>query len=346
MKLVGRPGAAHGVVAPVRTDPRGITGPTKREAAGPEWRRSSHGLYVPAYVEQTAEQRIVEAGVLVPRNAGLTGWAALKWCGGQWFSGFEPDGLTPRPVPMGVSRHRVRGQDGIAICEERFDSREVVVVDGIKVTNPVRSLCFEMRYADNLRHAVVALAMAAYDDLVSLEEAGDCALRHPSYTGIGQCRDAVPLGDENAWSPMEIRMQQAWSLDAGFPRPLTNRPVFDRHGRHLGTPDLIDPEAGVFGEYNGRLHLAAGRYSRDLGREEEFRAHGLEGVTMVAGDVGDQSAFVARLRGAYRRAAGVPESRRTWTLEQPSWWEETFTVAQRRALTAEQRAVWLRHRAA
>ena len=39
------------------------------------------------------------------------------------------------------------------------------------------------------------------------------------------------------------------------PRPLCNVPVFDRFGQHIGTPDLLDPVAGVVGEYDGALHL-------------------------------------------------------------------------------------------
>ena len=41
---------------------------------------------------------------------------------------------------------------------------------------------------------------------------------HPSYTGIEQCRQALALADENAWSPTEVdRCACDWELDAGFP---------------------------------------------------------------------------------------------------------------------------------
>ena len=50
-------------------------------------------------------------------------------------------------------------------------------------------------------------------------------------------------------------MRLVWELDAGHPRPLCNVPLFDRHGRHLATPDLVDPGAGVVGEYDGAVHL-------------------------------------------------------------------------------------------
>jgi hypothetical protein len=300
---------------------------------------------VPADVPMGPCQRVVEVGVLLAAYSAITGWAALAWQGGWWFDGMRADGQTHRPVPIAASRHRMRSQAGMHICEERWDPKDVIVVDGLAVTTPVRSAWFEMRYAESLHRAVAVLDMAAFHDLVSIEEARHFALQHPSYTGIEQCRNAIPLADENAWSPAEPPMRMLWEA-AGYPRPLTNRPVFDLAGNHLGTPDLIDPVSGVLGEYDGPIHLASGQRHRDLNRAEQFRSHGLESATMVTGDRADPTAFLGRLRGAYERAAEVPASRRRWTLELPSWWRPTFTVAQRRALDAEQRAVWLRHRAA
>ena len=56
----------------------------------------------------------------------------------------------------------------------------------------------------------------------------------------------------------------------------------------------------------------------------------------------DAASFVRRLHAAYRRAAQRRGGPRSWTTVQPDWWVDTSTVARRRALTADQRAVWLR----
>ncbi len=332
------------MVAPVRVDPRGLTGPTKREVAGPHWRRTSRGFYVPAHVEPTGPQRTVEASVLVSRYAGITGWASLGWWGASWFDGTAHDG-SPRPVTISVQRHRLRPQPGIHVTAERFRPDDTARVDGIVVANPPRALCFEMRYAWDLRGAVRALDMVAFSDLVDIEESWVFALRHASYTGIAQCRDAHALADENAWSPREVDMRLCWALDARLPVPLTNRPVFDLDGRHLGTPDLIDPDVGVVGEYDGRLHLASAQRSLDVARDARYRAAGLEVVVMTSADLRDTAWFERRLREAYHRATSRPASERAWTLELPQWWIPTFTVAQRRALDEHQRALWLRYRA-
>jgi hypothetical protein len=332
------------LVWPVPADPHGRAGPTRREASGAGWRRSSRGLYVPAYVERTPEQRIAEAAAVLPRYGGVTGWAALRWLGAAWFDGLSDSGRAERPITLAVGDRSIRPQTGIATSEERLDPTELIVRRGIVVTTPLRSLCFEMRYAGSDDEAVQAADMTAYADLVSKDELLSFLPMNKRWTGIGRCRSGAFDMEENAWSPTEVTMRRVWEHVAGLPRPLCNRPVFDLNGRHLGTPDLLDPVAGVAGEYNGALHLHGDQRLRDVRREAAFRASGLEYVEMLAGDLRDPFQFVARLRQAYARAAGIPVTRRLWTAELPTWWVPTLTVAQRRALDPGQRRRYLRLR--
>lgn len=299
---------------------------------------------MPAEVDgQQPEQRIVEAAALLATYGGVTGWAALRWAGGNWFGGLTNGGREERPVTLAIGGN-VRPQPGVSVCEEGITPRDLTRVDGLAVTTFVRSVCFEMRYAASDRLAVVALDMAAFSDLVSIEELAEYARVHNSWTGIPRCRAAIPFADENSWSPPEVLMRLAWEIDAGLPRPLCNVPIFDRFGQHIGTPDLFDPERGLVGEYDGALHLEGARRAKDLRREEVFRSHRLEYVTMVAADNRDPVGFVSRLQATYRRARPVPEALRTWTIEPPAWWRSTSTVADRRSLSEDQRRRWLRHR--
>jgi hypothetical protein len=219
------------------------------------------------------------------------------------------------------------------------------MLHGIRTSTSLRATCFELRYASSLRDAVRVLDMACYGDHVSIDEVSDWVAWHPSYTGIEQARLAIPLGDENAWSPAEVQFRLDWTETVGR-RPLTNRPLFDLQGRHLGTPDLVDPVAGVLGEYDGPVHLAADRRAVDLRREGDFRDHGLYPVSMTSEERRNQAAFHQRLRSAYAAAARQPAAERRWTLETPVWWVPTWTVAQRRSLTDRDRTIWLRYRAA
>lgn len=337
--------ARPGLVAPVPLDRTGAAGPTVGQARGDRWRRTSCGLYVLSDVDAgRVEQRILEAAAVLPAYGGVTGWAALKWQDGRWFSGLAPNG-TPLPVWLATSCADVRSQPGIAISAEGLDPRELMELDGVRLTTAVRSVCFEMRYAATDRLAVIPLDMAAYSDLVSIAEEHLYASAHSSWTGIPRCRTAIVLADENSWSPQEVLMRLVWILDGGYARPLCNVPVFDRSGRHVGTPDLLDPVAGVVGEYDGRQHLQLAQRSRDVGREAAFRALDLEYVTMLASDGVDPRPFLARLEAAYARAKWLSESRRPWTLAQPEWWVDTSSVLARRSLSDAQRLRWLAHRA-
>jgi hypothetical protein len=249
-------------------------------------------------------------------------------------------------VVLAISGDNIRPQPGITVSEERLDPRDLTVVDGIRVTTPLRSVLFEMRYARDERQAAVELSMAAYHDLVSVDELCAYAGRHNGWTGIPQARAGGALAEENCWSPPEVEMALIWRIDAELPRALCNQPVFDRNGRHVGTPDLLDVEAGVVGQYEGSLHLHGAARDRDVEIEERYRAFGLECFTMRASDRAHPARVAARMRAARSRARWAAESTRAWTIKPPSWWIPTHTVELRRALTPEQRRLMLGYRAA
>jgi hypothetical protein len=300
---------------------------------------------VPARVDaHLPEQRIVEAAAVLPAIGAVTGWGALRWLGATWFDGLTVDGRAERPVCLAADD--IRKPANAVLSEERLPLRHMVEVDGLMVVVPVWALAFEMRYASSVREAAVAFAMAAAADLVSIAEYDELVPDLSGWTGIPQMRDARPLLTENAWSPWECRMSHIWQLDAGLAGPLVNVPLFDRNGRHLLTPDLFDPVAGLAGEYNGVVHADREQRRRDRDRDEIYRRHRIEVVTMMAGDGPDRVGVAARILEARSRARFEPENSRTWTLDPPDWWTPTSTVAQRRALSDAQRRRLLHHRAA
>lgn len=330
------------LVRPTRTDPEGMRGPTPRQARGSTWRRTSRGYFVPANQEESVEQRIAEASVLLTRDSAITGWAALRWCGGAWFDGRSRGG-EPLPVPL-VARTHLATQPGVVISQEFLRPDEGMDRDGLRVTRLDRAVCYEMRHAHDWRQAVVAFDMAAYNDLVSIEEAERYTSTLSAWTGVPQLRKALAHADENSWSPMETLMRLLWTGENLRPRPLTNRPVFDQAGGLIGVPDVIDPFAGLVGEYDGEVHLTGGQRARDLHREARFREVGLEYVAMVAADWHQPGDFLDRLDQAYRRAAKRSVNQRWFTLTAPSWWTDTSSVEARRRLSPGQRSQLLRLR--
>ena len=115
-------------------------------------------------------------------------------------------------------------------------------------------------------------------------------------------------------------MRLVWVLDAGLPTPLCNVPVFDCAGRLLGVPDLLDPVAGVVGEYNGADHKELDRRRSDNRREAGLRNVGLEYFDLVEGDLADRTHVVRRMQETRDRARFDPPELRRWTLTPPTWW--------------------------
>lgn len=321
----------------------GEAGPKLSTARGPRRRRTSQGFYVPSDVDGSLpEQRIVEAAAVLPAVGAVTGWAALRWLGGRWFDGRTPDGESLRPVCLAADD--IRAPAGVELSEERLPLKHLIEVDGVMLVVPVWALAFEMRYASSAREAAVAFAMAAFHDLVSIAEYEELVPELSGWTGIPRMREAGALLGENFWSPWEARMSNIWQLDAELEQPLANQPIFDRTGRHLITPDLLDPVAGLVGEYDGGLHAAGPQRRRDRDRHEIFRRLGLELVVMMRGD--RRTIVASRIRRARSRARFENEATRPWTIEPPGWWTPTTTVAQRRSLSDAQRRRLLGHRAA
>lgn len=331
---------------PARRDPSGEEGPNAWATRSGAWRQAGFNLWVPSDIDSTdPAQRVVEAAAQLPGYGGVTGWAGLFWLGGVWFGG-TGRGSELLPVPVAVSSgNRMRPRSGLDVSQEVIAPRYVVHDGGVRVTHPLWSVAFEMRGARDDEAAVVAFDMAAFNDLVSIKELAafldtDLVARR----GVERVRRVLPLLDENSWSPMEPVMRLVWRTEMGGPRLLTNVPVFDGYGRFVGTPDAIDPAAGVYGMYDGGLHLAGSVRHNDVAKEAAYRRVGLEGATMMAGDLVDHGPFRARLREAYVRADRLPVADRGWTLETPTWWRDTTSVDARRALSAYDRARLLAHR--
>lgn len=341
-----REGLRPGVTWPSRRDRAGLLGPTAWGTRSGAWRQVGHNLWIPSQVAGAdRDQRVVEAAAQLPAYGGVTGWASLGWLGGVWFGGVGRGGEL-HPVPVAVSSgNRMRPRPGLAVSQEVINPRDLLRSGGVRLTGPLWSLGFEMRKAASDEAAVVAFDMAAFNDLVSIEELrGYVDTDLVARQGVERVRRVLPLLDENSWSPMEPVLRLTWLDEVPDARVLMNRPVFDLNGRFVGTPDGIDPVAGVYGMYDGALHLAGEVRHLDVGKEAAYRGLGLEGATMMAGDLLDRTPFQQRLREAYVRAARRPASARRWTLETPSWWLDTTTVEARRALSAYDRARLLAHR--
>ena len=260
---------------------------------------------MPADTPRSIEQRILEQSVRAGPDGAVTGWAALRLHGAAYFDGAgrpvlllssrqltaTPDSTgSRRPLPPGITR--------------RYDVRCVPVE---------HALVDEVLDLRDDRDAAVAIDMTCAARLTSLRRLRARAEQEPRRRREPVLR-ALALAHEESASPAESRMRLVWMLDAGLPRPVCNRIVYGLDGTVLGKPDLLDPDLGVVGEYNGEEHRKRSRMRRDVEREEAFRRAGLESFAVVAGD--SDAVQVERMHDARRRARENPRPR-LWTLDPP-----------------------------
>ena len=314
-----------GLSRPVRVDPAGASGPTRAQSRSSAWRQTSYGFYVPGDVDGSIpEQRIVEQSVRLPEHGAVTGWASCRMRGAAFFDGLEPDGTGRKPVPLAIGcGTSIRADDRVAVSRERLDAAEVTVVNGVPCTKPRRAVFDEMRAARDVREAVVAMDMMAAAELVSISQMRAHVAAHAGWRGVPQARLALDLADEGSRSPNETRLRLIWVLDAGLPPPLVNAPVFDPLGNLIGIADLLDPVAGVVGEYDGAAHRGIQRHHRDVRREDLFRRAGLEYFKVVGLDLLDPTMVVDRMLTTRSRAKFATPAQRAWTLIAPDGWHES-----------------------
>jgi hypothetical protein len=312
----------RGLVRPVRIDPRGHSGPTRAQAAGPSWRRTARGWYVPADVDDAVpEQRVLEQAVRLPDGGAVTGWAANRLHSASFFDGLESDGRTRIPVPLAVGPGgHVRADTAVRVSREPLPPVDVVARYGIPCVRRERGLFDEMRRPADWREAVVAMDMMAAADLVSISRMLRYLAGHVTWRRSRQVALALRFASELSRSPNETRMRLIWEVDAHLPRPLVNQDVFTHSGRLVGVADLLDPVAGVVGEFDGADHRTGRRQASDVAREEDFRRLGLEYLKVTGPDIPRRSLVARRMLSTRARARFLPEDQRRWTLQPPEDW--------------------------
>lgn len=292
---------------------------------GRSWRTTSRGFFVPSDVPLTPAQRILEAVPLVPPLGALTGWASAYVHGVDYLDGLDPDALEPLPVPVCLSSTAGRRDlAGVTYHRDELDSAEITRVLGLPVTTPLRATVDGVSRADNLVEAVVFLDMAGHALELDLAALQAWCVARPGRRGVVQLREALRWCDPRSASPWETRLRMFYRQQAGLPRPETNVPVFDRDGRFLGVPDLLDEEAGLAVEFDGKDHRKRWQH-----REDNLREEGLEDLNLVVCRVDSLDLrypvpLRERLRAAHRRGQARDRRRDRFTTEEPDWWRRRW----------------------
>lgn len=229
----------------------------------------------------------------------LAGWSAAEVLG----AACAPRGVAAEVVVPGGVR---RPQPGLLLRRDRLLPAEIVEVDGLRTTSPLRT-AYDLARRGNLVSRVVALDALARVGGFHPDEVLDVARRHPRARGNAGVAEAVGLADAGAGSPMETRLRLV-IVRSGLPRPRVQVPVQDESARTAFWLDLGYPDQGIGVEYDGLGHTDPTAVVRDIARHTALLALGWRVYRYTRDDVLHHP---ARIVDQIRRALAAGPTRRT-----------------------------------
>lgn len=255
------------------------------------YRQIFRGVYVPKNASPTLQDRAFGAWLTSDRTGVIGGVAASALHGADWV-----DDSQPIEVLVGERRR----QSGLIVRMDRVATDEVTVVNGIPVTDPVRT-AFDLG-----RHWGRAESLARLDALMRAtryrpEGVEEIMRRYGAVRGVRQLRELLPLVDGGAASPRESRLRLLL-IDGGLPWPETQIPILDG-GVPIAYIDMGWRQLRLGVEYDGDQHRTDRRqYVKDMRRIPMLQRAGWEIIRVIAED--RPAEVLARVREAYERRGG------------------------------------------
>ncbi len=284
---------------------------TRHQLSRAVWERPHRGVRSWGFADPLDPLRRARAAALVlPRGGALGGWAAAYLLGAGDLDGRV--GTEGDPVLFCLPRRTRTTRAEVRVLRSELGADDIRVVDGVPVTSPVRT-AFDLARTGPLESAVVALDALARAKVVRLDDVADYVERHRGWRGAARARRAVALADPRTRSCAETRLRLLWVLDAGLPAPLVNPSVQHIDGYLLGEVDLLDPEAGLVGEYDGAAHRVLAQHAADNNREEWLEDAGLIVFRATGVDLTSQRRrSIARLKAGHARGLRRDRGRDRW----------------------------------
>jgi hypothetical protein len=244
-------------------------------------------VYLAHGAAPSLRERIAGAWLWSGQNGIIAGRAAAAMHGARWVRAETPVEMIwrcGRPPP------------GIHVRNERIEASDIVTVDGMLVTSPLRTAF------DLARHLPRDPAVAHLDALANATGIGAADVlaldeRYPRARGLPRARIALPLMDGGAQSPQETRLRLIL-IDDGLPAPRTQVEVSDGTNRAFIDMGYDEPQVGF--DYEGTHHSEErGQYVHDIGRAELIESQGWLDLRVVAEH--SRRFILYRARSAFQR---------------------------------------------
>jgi hypothetical protein len=276
-------------------------------AAGLIGARELRRFYTPIYpgvhglrgVELSAAQRSRAAWLWSRRRGVLAGLSASALLGAQWI---EPG------LPAELVHTNRRSPPMLTVHSDRLAPDETQAVDGMVVSTAART-AFDLGRSMELEMGVQRIDALMNATGLKIRDVDAITERHPGIRGLVQLRQTLRLVDGGAESPYES-LTRLLLVQAGFPTPQTQIPVFDELGRLFARIDMGWPEWLVGVDFDGAHHWTDSKQRTwDVERYAKLPDLGWIDVRLTSGMLHrSPRAFLDRV-GAALVARGCPK---TW----------------------------------
>jgi hypothetical protein len=268
-------------------------GVSRRALQSTVWRHVFRDVWVHRDVADTRERRLAAAKLVVPTHGVLCGLTAA------WIHGADVRREDDLDVHVGFPKgRRLRPRPGLRVCQETLEDSDWVVVDGVRVTTPLRTTFDCLRLLRGVDRLVVADAMT-HSGIVTVDELRRYFAAHRRLRNLRRGEALLDDVEPKSESPMETRTRIALT-DRGLPRPEAQWEVRTVNGRFVARIDLAYPDVRLAIEYDGAWHWEERR--ADERRRTAVRALGWEIHVVDADDVYGNPDGLARLVRESRRA--------------------------------------------
>jgi hypothetical protein len=231
-------------------------------------------VYMPRVGEPSLYANTAGAWLWSKRRGVITGRAASALHGALWVG---------EDAPVELIWNNNHPPPGIIARNERFTCDEVIEINDMAVATPQRT-AFDLGRFLRRDAAVMHLDALARATRLASEHVLPLADTYKGARGIRRFRTAINLMDAGAQSPKETWLRLLL-VDAGFPRPQTQIPVFDDRCVPFAFLDMGWEDIMVAVEYDGDQHRKdRKRYVWDIRRQALVERRGWIHIRVINED--------------------------------------------------------------
>jgi hypothetical protein len=209
-----------------------------------QYRAMFPNVYISQLARPSFEQRIAAAWLWSRRRATIAGLAAARLHGSKWIDA---------DTPVELIHDNARPPAGIITRRDSLPDDEIVLLDGRMVTTLERT-AFDIGRRGSVVSAVARLDALANATGLKVDDVARLARRHRGARGLRHLETVLDLVDGGAQSPKESQVR-LWLIEAGFPRPQTQIPVFGPDGLPFAFLDMGWEQWMLAVEYEGEHHF-------------------------------------------------------------------------------------------